>query len=76
MSLVLKGLYRHYKGKVYVVEAIARLEKDETEMVVYRELTSDKLYTRPKKEFEERVTETTTRFERWDNLIVTVKPNN
>ena len=41
-------MYKHFKGKYYIVEDIATHSKDGTEYVVYRTLYGDnKLYIRP-----------------------------
>jgi len=73
MSLVIKGLYRHYKGNAYVIEAIAHLEKTGEKMVVYRPLTETKHYVRPQKEFEEMIDSDTPRFQRLERVHTTLK---
>ena len=51
-KLVIKGIYKHFKGDLYLVEDIAINSEDEVEYVVYRALYGDsKLYIRPKEMF-------------------------
>lgn len=48
MNTILPGEYRHYKGKDYLVIAVARHSETEEEMVVYRCLYGDRsLWVRP-----------------------------
>ncbi len=43
-----KGVYRHFKGKLYRVEGMARHSETLEEMVVYRQLYGDgALWVRP-----------------------------
>ncbi len=56
-KLVIKGLYRHYKGNTYMIESLARLESTGDEMVIYRALTETRQYTRPVSEFVEIIDE-------------------
>ncbi|SFG24479.1 DUF1653 domain-containing protein [Sporolactobacillus nakayamae] len=45
-------LYRHFKGKLYYVEAVAIDSETEREMVVYRAMYGErKLWVRPKEMF-------------------------
>ena len=47
-KIKIKGVYKHFKGKYYIVEDIATHSEDGTEYVVYRALYGDnKLYIRP-----------------------------
>ena len=42
------GIYRHFKGKYYIVEGIAKHSETKESMVVYRQLYGDRsLYVRP-----------------------------
>ena len=51
---MIRGIYRHYKGNNYLVEAVARHTETLEEQVVYRSLYGDfKWWTRPRKMFEE-----------------------
>ena len=53
---VIPGLYRHYKGKMYVVIGVARHSETEVEMVVYRALYGEYgLWIRPREMFWEPV---------------------
>lgn len=48
----LHGVYRHFKGKYYIVEGVAKHSEDLSEYVVYRQLYGDGgLYIRPKEMF-------------------------
>lgn len=52
MELVLKGIYRHFKGKYYLVEDIAIDSETLEEIVVYRQLYGEhKLFVRKKEMF-------------------------
>ena len=47
-SLVIHGIYRHFKGNYYLVEDIATDSETHKEMVVYRRLYDDgSLWVRP-----------------------------
>lgn len=47
------GLYRHYKGALYLVQAVARHTETLEEMVVYRSLYGDYgVWIRPRSIFE------------------------
>ena len=47
-ELVVHGLYRHFKGKYYVVEGLAEHSETGEPLVVYRALYGErKLYVRP-----------------------------
>jgi hypothetical protein len=51
------GVYRHYKGKNYIVLGVARHSETEEELVVYRQDYGDRgLWVRPLAMFEEHVT--------------------
>jgi len=53
-----KGIYKHYKGKMYQVIGLARHSETEEEYVVYRALYGDfGLWIRPKGMFMENVYE-------------------
>lgn len=52
----IKGVYKHFKGDLYIVEDIAVNSETEEDMVVYRALYGDnKLWVRPLKLFCEEV---------------------
>lgn len=56
MEVVVKGIYRHFKGDLYLVEDIAYNSETMEKMVVYRALYEDsKLYVRPYDMFIEEV---------------------
>ena len=47
-KIKIKGLYKHFKGKLYYVEDIAIHSEDNTKYVVYRALYGENnLYIRP-----------------------------
>ena len=55
-NIVVKGIYKHFKGDLYIVEDIALDCETMEEMVVYRALYDDnKLWIRPLKSFTEEV---------------------
>ena len=56
MKVIVKGIYKHFKGDLYLVEDIAYSSETEEKLVVYRALYEDsKLWVRPYKKFVEEV---------------------
>ena len=52
MELVIKGIYRHFKGKYYIVEDVAFDSETMEEVVVYRQLYGEhNLFVRKKDMF-------------------------
>lgn len=52
MELIIKGIYKHFKGKYYIVEDIALDSETLEEVVVYRQLYGEhKLFVRNKEMF-------------------------
>ena len=47
--------YRHYKGNIYKVIAIAKHSETLEDMVVYASLDNTKIWTRPKKMWSETI---------------------
>jgi hypothetical protein len=55
-NIKIKGIYKHYKGDLYLVEDIAYDSETEEELVIYRALYgSSKLWARPYSSFIEEV---------------------
>ena len=52
MELIIKGIYKHFKGKYYIVEDVALDSETLEELVVYRQLYGKhKLFVRNKEMF-------------------------
>jgi hypothetical protein len=49
------GLYRHYKGSLYLVLFFARHSETEEGLVVYKQLDDDRIWVRPSEMFRENV---------------------
>jgi hypothetical protein len=45
------AVYRHYKGGYYIVLCVAELERNNEQCVVYKSLSTDKIWIRPLHEF-------------------------
>ncbi len=56
-ELKIYGIYRHFKGDLYIVEGVALHHETREEMVIYRGLYGDgtHLFVRPKDNFLEEV---------------------
>lgn len=55
-NLKIGGVYRHYKGDFYLIEALARDSDSLEDMVVYRSLYGDgQLWVRPYAEFMDKI---------------------
>ncbi len=51
-KLKIKGVYKHFKGDLYIVEDVALYSEDKNELVIYRALYGDNtLYARDKDMF-------------------------
>lgn len=51
-ELKIKGIYRHFKGDLYLVEDVAHHSETDEEFVIYRKLYDDcSLWIRPKDMF-------------------------
>jgi hypothetical protein len=44
---MIKGTYRHFKGKLYVALGVVMHSESEEEMVLYRPIDSEQLWVRP-----------------------------
>ena len=69
MEIKIKGIYKHFKGKLYIVEDIAYDSETLEKVVVYRALYDDnKLWVRPYNAFLEEVNKNSQkyRFELYD----------
>ena len=54
--VVVKGIYKHFKGDYYLVEDIAINNEDDSEYVIYRALYGESnLYTQPLNRFIETI---------------------
>lgn len=69
------GKYKHYKGNLYEVIAIARDSEDpEKELVVYKalyeslEFDKNQIWVRPKEEFLEEITKDGKTFSRFEEI--------
>ena len=54
--------YKHYKGTVYKIIALARHSETQEEMVVYQSQTNGDIWTRPKSMWNDRIDDKTLRF--------------
>ena len=54
-NIIRKGIYRHYKGKLYAVELEGKLESSCLPCLIYRSLEDNQYWIRPKQEFLEMV---------------------
>ena len=56
MEIKIKGIYKHFKGDLYIVEDVAYSSETDEKLVVYRALYEDnKLWVRPLDSFTEEV---------------------
>lgn len=47
-EMIIHGIYRHFKGQLYIVEGIATHSETKEQLVVYRQAYGErKLYVRP-----------------------------
>lgn len=55
MDIKIKGIYRHFKGHMYIVEDIATCSETLDKLVIYRSLEDNILWARPYNMFFEEV---------------------
>lgn len=48
MDIVIGGIYKHFKGNVYQVICIAKDSETLDELVIYKDVNSDKIWARKK----------------------------
>ncbi len=54
-DVIIRGVYRHFKGNYYIVDGVAIHSEDRSEYVIYQALDDpSKLYIRPKAMFLEK----------------------
>ena len=51
MDVVINGIYKHFKGNVYQVICIAKDSETLDELVIYKDVNSDKIWARKKDMF-------------------------
>ena len=51
MDVVINGIYKHFKGNVYQVLCIAKDSETLDELVIYKDINSDKIWARKKDMF-------------------------
>ena len=68
-EIVVHGLYRHFKGKYYVVEGVATHSETGEQLVVYRALYGDReLWVRPYEMFREIIERDGKRMRRFERI--------
>ncbi len=50
-----KGIYRHFKGNIYEVIAVAKHSEDMTDLVIYKSVADGKYWARPAEMWQESV---------------------
>ncbi len=55
-------LYKHYKGNVYRIIALARHSETGEDMIVYQSVKNGDIWTRPQKMWNEKIDDNTLRF--------------
>ena len=61
-------VYRHYKGNIYKIIALARHSETGGDMVVYQSVKNGDIWTRPKSMWNEKIDNNTLRFTLAENL--------
>lgn len=51
MDVVINGIYKHFKGNVYQVICIAKDSETLDELIIYKDVNSDKIWARKKDMF-------------------------
>lgn len=68
MSVKVNDVYRHFKGNIYKVIAIARDCEDLSEVVVYQNIDKGDIWTRPLDNFTETVNRDGKAFKRFEKI--------
>ncbi len=61
-EIIIGKLYRHYKGNVYRVIALAKHSETGEDMVVYRSVKNGDVWVRPRSMWNEKIDDNTLRF--------------
>lgn len=61
-EIIIGKLYRHYKGNVYRVIALAKHSETGEDMVVYRSVKNGDVWVRPRPMWNEKIDDNTLRF--------------
>lgn len=54
-EIIIGGKYRHFKGNVYKVLAVAKHSEDLSELVIYERISDKKTWARPEEMFTDSV---------------------
>lgn len=68
MDVNVNDIYRHFKGNIYEVIAVARDCEDLKEVVVYRNIDKGDIWTRPLDNFTQTITRDGKTFKRFEKI--------